>query len=155
MFLPKIIFQGFETLIYHESCLCQTPLDRFVYSFNVLFVIFTQSYLLSIISTGLHLTSIINNTIMLYNTLPSNNTYLYFQLLGQNCLAQFYLIVSYFCFLSVSFLLFFPLVLCGTETKATSSMADSVTPRLYSCYKCHNLISRHDDIVSKDFQVNP
>ncbi|XP_062091346.1 protein yippee-like At4g27745 [Humulus lupulus] len=32
-------------------------------------------------------------------------------------------------------------------------MEDFVVPRLYSCYKCQNQVSRHDDIVSKDFQA--
>uniref|UniRef100_A0A803NUV2 Protein yippee-like n=1 Tax=Cannabis sativa TaxID=3483 RepID=A0A803NUV2_CANSA len=31
-------------------------------------------------------------------------------------------------------------------------MEDFVLPRLYNCYKCQNPVSRHDDIVSKDFQ---
>ncbi|KAJ0052393.1 hypothetical protein Pint_00625 [Pistacia integerrima] len=32
-------------------------------------------------------------------------------------------------------------------------MADLVGNRMYSCYKCRNLVSRHDDIVSKGFQA--
>ncbi|KAF4384519.1 hypothetical protein CsatB_010832 [Cannabis sativa] len=32
-------------------------------------------------------------------------------------------------------------------------MEDFVLPRLYNCYKCQNPVSRHDDIVSKDFQA--
>ncbi|KAL5537907.1 hypothetical protein UlMin_021757 [Ulmus minor] len=32
-------------------------------------------------------------------------------------------------------------------------MEDLIGPRLYSCYKCHNHVSLHDDIVSKDFQA--
>ncbi|OIT05143.1 protein yippee-like At4g27745 [Nicotiana tabacum] len=31
-------------------------------------------------------------------------------------------------------------------------MDELVGPRLYSCYKCHNHVSLHDDIVSKAFQ---
>ncbi|OMO64251.1 Yippee-like protein [Corchorus capsularis] len=27
-----------------------------------------------------------------------------------------------------------------------------IGPRLYNCYKCGNMICRHDDIVSKTFQ---
>lgn len=33
-------------------------------------------------------------------------------------------------------------------------MENLVGPRLYSCCKCRNHVSRHDDIISKDFQVN-
>ncbi|KAF7131494.1 hypothetical protein RHSIM_Rhsim09G0207400 [Rhododendron simsii] len=33
-------------------------------------------------------------------------------------------------------------------------MAELFGPRLYSCYKCRNHVSLHDDIVSKAFQVN-
>ncbi|KAJ4839116.1 hypothetical protein Tsubulata_014926 [Turnera subulata] len=33
-------------------------------------------------------------------------------------------------------------------------MADAIGPRLYSCYRCQNPVSRHDDIVSKGFQAS-
>ncbi|KAK4431302.1 protein yippee-like [Sesamum alatum] len=32
------------------------------------------------------------------------------------------------------------------------SMGEIVGPRLYSCYKCRNHVSLHDDIISKAFQ---
>lgn len=32
-------------------------------------------------------------------------------------------------------------------------MAEFIGPRLYSCHKCRNHVSLHDDIVSKAFQV--
>lgn len=36
-----------------------------------------------------------------------------------------------------------------------SRMADNlIGPRRYSCYKCRNLVSCHEDIVSKGFQVS-
>lgn len=38
--------------------------------------------------------------------------------------------------------------------KASPSMADLITERLYSCQNCRNQISRHDDIISKGFQVS-
>ncbi|PSS11932.1 Protein yippee-like [Actinidia chinensis var. chinensis] len=31
-------------------------------------------------------------------------------------------------------------------------MAELIGPRLYSCYRCRNHVSLHDDIISKDFQ---
>ncbi|KAJ4728072.1 Protein yippee-like [Melia azedarach] len=31
-------------------------------------------------------------------------------------------------------------------------MTELTGPRMYSCYKCRNPVSRHDDIVSKGFQ---
>ncbi|OAY62125.1 hypothetical protein MANES_01G243400v8 [Manihot esculenta] len=31
-------------------------------------------------------------------------------------------------------------------------MADPIGPRLYSCYRCRNIVSCHDDIISKSFQ---
>ncbi|KAB2038313.1 hypothetical protein ERO13_D03G116000v2 [Gossypium hirsutum] len=31
-------------------------------------------------------------------------------------------------------------------------MAESLGPRLYSCYNCGNHVSLHDDIISKSFQ---
>jgi len=31
-------------------------------------------------------------------------------------------------------------------------MEDLGGPRLYSCFRCRNNVSRHDDIISKDFQ---
>nr|GLL28256.1 protein yippee-like At4g27745 [Ipomoea trifida] len=31
-------------------------------------------------------------------------------------------------------------------------MEETIGPRLYSCYKCKNHVSVHDDIISKDFQ---
>ncbi|GMY09037.1 protein yippee-like At4g27745 [Fagus crenata] len=31
-------------------------------------------------------------------------------------------------------------------------MEDLIEPRLYSCYRCRNNVSRHDDIISKGFQ---
>ncbi|KAJ9188177.1 hypothetical protein P3X46_003564 [Hevea brasiliensis] len=33
-------------------------------------------------------------------------------------------------------------------------MKDSIQPRLYSCYRCRNLVSCHDDIISKSFQAS-
>lgn len=32
-------------------------------------------------------------------------------------------------------------------------MADVSVPRIYSCYNCRNHVARHDDIISKNFQV--
>ncbi|KAI8572838.1 hypothetical protein RHMOL_Rhmol01G0231500 [Rhododendron molle] len=32
-------------------------------------------------------------------------------------------------------------------------MDEVVGPRLYSCYKCRNVVGRHDDVVSKAFQA--
>lgn len=32
-------------------------------------------------------------------------------------------------------------------------MGELVGPRLYSCHKCRNHVSLHDDIISKAFQV--
>ncbi|KAJ9171542.1 hypothetical protein P3X46_014898 [Hevea brasiliensis] len=32
-------------------------------------------------------------------------------------------------------------------------MADVIRPRPYSCYRCRNLVSCHDDIISKSFQA--
>ncbi|EEF39017.1 protein yippee-like At4g27745 [Ricinus communis] len=33
-------------------------------------------------------------------------------------------------------------------------MEDAIGARLYSCYRCRNLVSRHDDIISKGFQAS-